>query len=254
MVDMAPSLRSFLQDVQYRTLTYTDRIDLWPYIKYDQIVQYFINKPGYDEKMMEVCKSPEEYNFLHSGKVHSVTVAEIKKRIVLKGVISPSQLPDTVYNCWVATERDGTILDASCTCMAGLGEVCSHCAAVCFTVKTMHKNRERQHAPAEPPCQRLTPSLNQVQPRPARELDCRRPQRISSKRKSSTTEATSEAFSEERFKAFVAQLRIVQPDARYFTLIDVNKQPVREPSTPTQSRSESDISNSLPSSPTETPT
>lgn len=36
---------------------------------------------------------------------------------------------------WVAVQDDGTILSGHCTCMAGLGEVCSHVAAVLFTLE-----------------------------------------------------------------------------------------------------------------------
>ena len=32
----------------------------------------------------------------------------------------------------VVSEKNGTILAAHCTCMAGLGEVCTHVAAVLF--------------------------------------------------------------------------------------------------------------------------
>ena len=36
---------------------------------------------------------------------------------------------------WASIKQDGEILTAHCTCMAGLGEICSHVAAVLFTAE-----------------------------------------------------------------------------------------------------------------------
>ena len=43
---------------------------------------------------------------------------------------------------WVAAERTGRILAAHCTCMAGLGEACSHIAALLFSIETTVKLRD----------------------------------------------------------------------------------------------------------------
>ena len=37
---------------------------------------------------------------------------------------------------WIIAEKDGNILSAHCTCMAGLGEVCTHVGAVLFVVSS----------------------------------------------------------------------------------------------------------------------
>ena len=39
---------------------------------------------------------------------------------------------DPPVNTWVTCEHDGTVEAGHCTCMAGLGEVCSHVAAILF--------------------------------------------------------------------------------------------------------------------------
>ena len=39
-----------------------------------------------------------------------------------------------MINVWVQTDIDGVVLCAHCTCMAGLGEVCSHIGAILFYV------------------------------------------------------------------------------------------------------------------------
>lgn len=38
----------------------------------------------------------------------------------------------TPLKCWLAVDKTGVILSGHCNCMAGLGEVCSHVAAVMF--------------------------------------------------------------------------------------------------------------------------
>lgn len=41
----------------------------------------------------------------------------------------------TPLKCWVAVDKDGVVLCGHCLCMAGLGEVCSHVAAVLFLLE-----------------------------------------------------------------------------------------------------------------------
>lgn len=36
---------------------------------------------------------------------------------------------------WILCKNDGEVLCANCTCMAGLGEVCSHAAAIMFALE-----------------------------------------------------------------------------------------------------------------------
>ena len=57
----------------------------------------------------------------HTAKC--VAVAQVKHSQAL------SVIPLKV---WVALKLDGEIMSAHCTCMAGIGEVCSHTAAVLF--------------------------------------------------------------------------------------------------------------------------
>lgn len=38
-------------------------------------------------------------------------------------------------NAWVLCENEGYVLCAHCSCMAGLGEACSHVGAVLFAIE-----------------------------------------------------------------------------------------------------------------------
>ena len=62
---------------------------------------------------------------------------------------------------WVAVEHVGTVLCGHCTCMAGLGDVCSHVAAILFTIdaNTQLKNNT---ASTSLPCSWLPPTFQHV--------------------------------------------------------------------------------------------
>ena len=53
----------------------------------------------------------------------------------LKALPSQRQgLKQILYDVWVIVNKDGWILTGDCTCMAGLGSVCSHVAALLFKI------------------------------------------------------------------------------------------------------------------------
>ena len=48
---------------------------------------------------------------------------------------------DSPVDVWVICEADGTVESAHCTCMAGLGEVCSHVGAVLYYLESANHTR-----------------------------------------------------------------------------------------------------------------
>ncbi len=57
--------------------------------------------------------------------------SEETKKVILYDKVRHSQAVNaSPLLPWVATTKDGTIMGSHCTCMAGLGEACSHIAAV----------------------------------------------------------------------------------------------------------------------------
>ncbi|KAJ8036273.1 hypothetical protein HOLleu_20199 [Holothuria leucospilota] len=46
------------------------------------------------------------------------------------------RLNDKPHHPWVAVQKNGTVTAAHCDCMAGLGESCSHVAALLFKIET----------------------------------------------------------------------------------------------------------------------
>lgn len=62
---------------------------------------------------------------------------------------------------WVAVCDDGTIKSAHCTCMAGLGEACSHIAATLFAVSAAVNLRDGQSCTSQK-CKWSQPSMDSV--------------------------------------------------------------------------------------------
>ena len=48
------------------------------------------------------------------------------------------------FNSWIIAEPDDKVLAALCTCIAGLGESCSHIAALLFSIDAMVQVRYKK--------------------------------------------------------------------------------------------------------------
>ena len=59
--------------------------------------------------------------------------------MLLLQVFHSQRLNDTPLKCWMIIEENGEVCCAHCNCMAGLGEVCTHVAAVLFYIETLSR-------------------------------------------------------------------------------------------------------------------
>ena len=135
----------------------------WPDVLYPDIYNYLIETPGlYTKETLKAYKSLDGYNFYSSGWVSNVKVYEIMddpKRYLATFHVKHSQtLSATPLKPWVAVEKNGCIICAHCTCMAGLGEACSHIAALLFTMENNTETRQKM-ACTSLPCTWLPPSF-----------------------------------------------------------------------------------------------
>ena len=62
---------------------------------------------------------------------------------------------------WVAIKQTGEVMCAHCTCMAGIGEACSHIAALLFTAEA-NTQAKQQFASTSLPCSWIPPSYRSV--------------------------------------------------------------------------------------------
>ena len=101
---------------------FEDDMSLWPPLEYGHIFCYFIQRPGvYTQQELMQWKSLEAYNYFDSGHVREVKIWTISSsNCVLKALVNPSQRsPDDAPHSWIAVKRDGNIITAHCSCMAG---------------------------------------------------------------------------------------------------------------------------------------
>lgn len=73
------------------------------------------------------------------------------------------QCNETPLSCWIICQRTGEICCAHCNCMAGLGEVCTHVAAVLFFLETSTRLNERNTCTQEK-CQWVVPGFQKEIP------------------------------------------------------------------------------------------
>lgn len=102
-------------------------VRLLPDIGWGDLNNYLINTPSvFTQQSLKAYKSLEAYNFFVCGHVQDVyynNISDDSKFCFLKSEVLPSQrqgLKQTLYKAWVAIEKkEGWVLTANCTCMAG---------------------------------------------------------------------------------------------------------------------------------------
>ena len=117
-----------------------------PEVKYPDIYNYLFNTPSpYTDEDLKAYKNLDGYKYLLAGWVSDLSVYNVSSgNFIMKAKVRHSQ---TVLaqptQPWVTAEPKGTILAEHCTCMAGLGEFCSHVAALLFTLEAHTKYKQK---------------------------------------------------------------------------------------------------------------
>ena len=111
-------------DDPYASGDFQDAMGLWPPVEFCHIFCYFIMRPGvYTQQELLQWKQLDAYNYFRSGFVRTVKIWDLKNSsqcVILKGLVNPSmRSPDNAHQPWVATTKDGAVVTAHCTCMAG---------------------------------------------------------------------------------------------------------------------------------------
>lgn len=115
---------------------HTKDILSWPDLSFADIFCYLIQYPAkFSSSSLKAYKSLEAYKYVVSGLVFNVKVKSIAdKNFLVAGRVrhGQSQFTKTPNYAWLGIEKEGEIMNAHCTCMAGLGEACSHVGALMF--------------------------------------------------------------------------------------------------------------------------
>ena len=134
--------------------------------------------------MLKAYKSMDGYNFFVNGWVSNIVVTQIEGRhhYLFTAIVKHSQtLSATPLKVWVGCKSNGEVVAAHCTCMAGIGEVCSHIAGVLFADEANTQVKQQQSCTSLL-CAWLPPSFRSVEHLPVSDVYFRTPKQ---KRKSS---------------------------------------------------------------------
>ena len=139
----------------------------WTDVSYADIYNYLILTPSlYTHEQLKAYKSLDGYNFYTNGWVSDVRVTATQisrsRNFIATALIKHSQrLSGTPLKAWIVVKHTGEVIAAHCTCMAGVGEACSHVAALLFVLEgnTLLK---QQFSCTSLPCSWLPASFRSV--------------------------------------------------------------------------------------------
>ena len=127
----------------YLSSTVSSSVDWqdWPDVRYPDIFSYLIETPSlYTHQQLKAYKSLEAYKQFVDGWVGNLVVCRVPSRQHV--FIHSQRVSATPVHAWVAVEQVGVVLYAHCTCMAGLGEACSHIAAILFILDANTRTKQ----------------------------------------------------------------------------------------------------------------
>ncbi|WAQ97892.1 ING4-like protein [Mya arenaria] len=195
----------------------------WPSLDFGQLYTYLILSPAlFNPTSMRNYKSLEAYRYRniyveskHVQVVHYYNVEE-SPYCFLRAAVTPSmRTRDEPHSAWVCLEKvSAEVYCAHCTCMAGLGETCSHVAAILFKVELAVRWRYTEKSSTDVGRMWNQHFKEQVDPSPVTKM-----QHLFGNRKkkveSVNTTSRDPLPSEEQLKALYAAC----PNASFFNLI-----------------------------------
>ncbi|XP_049519692.1 uncharacterized protein LOC125944013 [Dermacentor silvarum] len=115
-------------------------VNLLPRVEFTDIKDYLVHGTSFvTREDLKAYKSMEAHNYVTSGWVQQPRVRDLGDgRCVVVG----NAFCDKPFEPWLLAKEDGEIVNAHCTCKAGLGEACSHIAALLFYIEVVVRMRD----------------------------------------------------------------------------------------------------------------
>ncbi|KAK6176048.1 hypothetical protein SNE40_014409 [Patella caerulea] len=152
---------------------WSEDVCLLPTVTYPDIVNYLVFSPSpYTSDDLKSFKGLDAYNQFVCGWVRDKTSRIMNDKYLVKAKVLHSQrMSEKPLQPWVIADKEGCILGAHCTCMAGLGEACTHVAALLFSIEATVKLRDSKTVTEEKSYWLLPGSVKGVTYKQCREID-----------------------------------------------------------------------------------
>ncbi|XP_070549026.1 uncharacterized protein [Ptychodera flava] len=169
-----------------------------PPVSFEQVKYYLIesNEKTFDKEALRAYKAMKAYKLWDGGHVHSLQLHYLKniskKFMFVKGCVNASEDTHKTYTVHITIASDGCIYGGSCQCVAGLGEACSHIAAMLFALEDFvangYKDLENGPATTEVLCKWIAKKDSKVIPKPLSEIDVYKPEHGKEVKRDSSTQ------------------------------------------------------------------
>ncbi|KAK1904600.1 Exonuclease [Dissostichus eleginoides] len=121
-----------------------------PQLTFPDIYIYLVHNPSpFTGESLKAFKSTDAYQYAVAGWVNDTKIWHVEKthlHVITAKVNHSQALNSNPTSPWIVVQEDGTVVMAHCTCMAGLGEVCSHAQHLCLQLWLLLRREKTRHA------------------------------------------------------------------------------------------------------------
>ncbi|XP_055874597.1 uncharacterized protein LOC129926016 [Biomphalaria glabrata] len=149
--------------------------DLLPSLCYPDLFTYLVlQQSAYTKDEFKAYKSLAAYNQFLDGWVQEVMAFKphnCLNTVVLAKVLHSQRLAERVLQPWIVINQEGIIVSAHCSCIAGLGESCTHVAATLFMLEANTRLKESKTVTGVSSYWMIPSGLKKVLPTKISEID-----------------------------------------------------------------------------------